>query len=242
MIWVTGVNDNGEGDFGKTPIPGSRPFIHYSGGGVTYGVPSGAYSSEFNGRNDNGVTVGIWSASNNIHAFMKHGSTLTPIVDPKALPYGTWAVGINKYNTVVGYYLDGGGNNHGYKRYSNNTFIGLNYPGAQQTFPSGINDIGAIVGTYTTPSLEHGFIYHNGQWAKLDPFGPGVTELWGISNTGVIVGTHYGNSFLYANGKTKMISVPNSIGTTVHGIAPGGLIAGTVKMSNGYHGFIAACH
>ncbi len=43
-----------------------------------------------------------------------------------------------------------------------------------------------------------------------------TVELRGISNAAVIVGLHYGNSFLYANGKAKLISVPNSIGTTVY--------------------------
>jgi hypothetical protein len=46
---------------------------------------------------------------------------------------------------------------------------------------------------------------------------------------------------MYSNGGFKLISY-NSKPTEVRAIAPGGLIAGRVKLSDGYHGFLAACH
>jgi hypothetical protein len=47
--------------------------------------PPGASSSLFSGRNNGGVTVGnYWDAKGNQHAFMLKGTTLTPIVHPKA--------------------------------------------------------------------------------------------------------------------------------------------------------------
>src|SRR5437868_12143148 len=102
-IWVTGVNDYGTvvgfADIGTGTPPQSRAFIHYSSGGTTYWLPSGAKSSGFGGRNDAGVTTGAFvDSANQRHAFLLKGSTLTPIVRP----YGAGPAGINKYNTVVG--------------------------------------------------------------------------------------------------------------------------------------------
>jgi hypothetical protein len=131
MITVTGVNDYGTvvgyADFGEGASRQEKAFVHYSGGGTTYWLPSGAKSSAFGGRNDAGVTTGAYSdSSNHTHAFLLKGSTLTPIVRP----YGAGPAGINKYNSVVGTYVDANGNEHGFKRYSDGTVIHLTYPGA----------------------------------------------------------------------------------------------------------------
>jgi hypothetical protein len=44
-----------------------------------------------------------------------------------------------------------------------------------------------------------------------------------------------------SSGTFKLISYKSSP-TEVRAIAPGGLVAGRVKLSDGYHGFVAACH
>ncbi len=155
-------------------------------------------------------------------------------------PYSTRALGINKYNSIVGSYLDPAtGTSRGFKRYSNGSFVGLNYPGAQATYPWSINDGGAVVGTYANASgVLHGFLYYNGKWATLDyTLSPSV-NLLGISNAGVVLGSN----FLYANGKFKLLpNVPNSTWTDFFAIAPGGLISGSAIFSDGTHGFTAAC-
>jgi hypothetical protein len=241
-IWVTGVNDYGTvvgyADFGTGTPPQSRAFIHYSGGGTTYWLPSGAKSSAFGGRNDAGVTTGAYAdASNQVHTFLRAGSTITPISTPNHGGPG----GINRYNSLVGTYDDTNGNTHGFKRYSNGNTIHLNYPGATATFANGINDAGVIVGFYDgTDSAEHGFIYKSGQWAKLQfPNAAQSTELFGISNAGVIVGQGQAHGYMYSNGTAKEIRVTNSAETQVRAIAPGGLIAGMTGLT---HGFLASCH
>src|SRR5947207_14828472 len=209
QIQVGGVNDYGSvvgvADFGKGASPQIKAFIHYSGGGTAYWLPSGAKSSSFEGRNNAGVTTGVFvDSSNQRHAFLLKGSTLTTIVRP----YGGSPAGINRYNTVVGGYTDSNGHEHGFKRYSNGNTIHLNYPGAINTSAVGINDSGVIVGTYLgTDSAEHGFIYHSGAWAKLQfPNAPQSTELFGISNAGVIVGQGQAHAYLYKNGTSMEIS------------------------------------
>ena len=241
QVWVSGVNDYGTvvgfADFGKGASPQFKAFIHYSSGSTTYWVPSGATSSRFNGRNDGGVTTGAYTdAAKQVHPFLRKGSTMIPISTPN---HGG-PVGINKYNTVVGTYMDSNGKPHGFKRYSNGSTIHLNYPGATGTFANGINDGGGIVGFYDgTDGAEHGFIYHNSAWAKLQlPNAPQSTELFGISNSGVVVGQGQAHAYVYASGTAKEIAVPGSAQTEVRAIAPNGLIAGMGDLT---HGFMASC-
>lgn len=248
---VFGVNDYktvvGEADF--TATPPEKGFIRYSGGGVSYYSAPNSVVTRFTGRNNAGTSVGVYasqSASTIAKGFLLSGSTFTPIVHPNAV-WGTTLTGINKYDSIVGWYLDGNENPHGFKRYSNGSFRILQFDsGVVDTIPNGINDFGAIVGWYNS---QHGFIFHNNAWAQLDYPNSSPTELKGISNAGVIVGINHSNqqgvSFLYANGKFKIINIPNSFLTNVSSISPQGLIAGTANMTgdqSGWRGFTATCH
>jgi hypothetical protein len=263
--WGTAV---GEAITQQQPLR-SEAFVRYSGGSVKYYSPTGAIHAQFSGRNNNGTTVGEYEdALANVHGFMLQGSTITPIIDPKAdSPNGniTRPFSINGWNSVAGWYADPStGLWHGFKRYSNGSFISLTYPGAVGTYANGINDSGVIVGTYyDTDYIGHGFIYHNGQWATLD-FIYAFTGLIGITNSGVILGDGSGScnskgcglsgAFLYLNGTFKDLpEVPNSKnppGSTVSStrytaISAGGLLAGTTNMtgdSTGSRGFTVTCH
>jgi len=247
-LFPRGVNDwgtiVGDADFGGGPPHKFEAFIRFSGGGVSYFLPAGALSSVFFARNNLGVAVGSYTdASKHGHSFILQGSTLIPVVDPKAIPNSTLVFGINRWNSTVGFYIDSAVNGiqHGFKRFSNGNFLDLDYPGAQATSPAGINDRGVVVGSYSNdPSgpVVHGFIYHNGSWATLDVPNSIVSGIVGISNAGVMVAATDHGSFLYENGKFKLIKVPNSVFTNVTGISPDGLIVGTTATS----GFLAACH
>jgi hypothetical protein len=240
-ITVTGVNDYGTvvgyADFGANASPRYKAFIHYSGGGTTYWIPSGAKQSAFYGRNDSGLTTGYYyDATYHGHPFLLQGSKMMPIVTP-----GNGApAGINNFDSEAGGYTDTNDKGHGFKRYSNGTASILNYPGAVTTIPDGINDAGAIVGWYIgTDANEHGFIYNKGSWATLQyPNAPRSTELYGISNSGVIVGQAGTHAFLYENDTFKEIIDPGSKSTAAWAIAPGGLIAGMADLT---HGFLASC-
>lgn len=203
-----GVNDWGS----VVGLGGSngKACIRYANGGTSWYLAPGATLSQFNARNNNGATVGYFlpaaSAYGQNNAFMLQASTVTLIVDPKAVAYSTSADGINKYNSIVGSYLDKAtGRRHGFKRYSNGSYNELLYPaknsgGSWETYPRGINDNGVVVGTYFDASNQaRGFVYHSGQWATLDyPNSASSytnTEIWGISNSDIIVGTGYDNGF-----------------------------------------------
>jgi probable HAF family extracellular repeat protein len=247
--WGIGANDWGTtvGQAVKLvqgPID-TQGFIRYSGGAASYYTLNGAPLTFFNARNNNGVTIGgSFDTSGRGQAFMLQGSTVTLIDDPRSTPHSTQAWGINKYNSIVGSYLDPvTGTTRGYKRYSNGSFVGLNYPGAQATNPRSINDSGAVVGTYSTSSqVLHGFLYFNGKWSTLDYELSPSANLGGISNTGVILGSN----FIYANRTFKLLpNVPNSTWTEFYSMSPSGLITGRAWGFSGnpneIYGFTANC-
>jgi probable HAF family extracellular repeat protein len=226
---------------GKTP-PYTKAFVRYSGGGTSYFSAPGALTTKFNARNNKGVSVGEYSdASNQYFGFMLQGPTFIPIEYPGKTS-GLRPNGINKFGSIVGTYLDNSsGTPRGFKRYSNGGFIRLDYPGAQSTYPMGINDNGVVVGWYNNfDSVTHGFIYSGGKWATLDKPMATSTQLDSISNAGVIAGF----DFIYANSTFITISVPNSSWTGFLNISPLGLITGQTAFSSNpgtSYGFTATC-
>jgi hypothetical protein len=238
---VVGYADNSNGL--------SQGFVRWSSGALSFytAKPSAiAVDTFFSDRNNNGVMIGLAGIP-----FSLHGSTFTRLV----LTIGTNThtmfapVKINNWGTIVGYYSGSSGAIHGFKRWSNGQAIALDFPGAKETFPLGINDHGTIVGWYsnTLPPDEHrhGFIYHNGQWTKLDyPSITLQTTLTGIDNAGLIIGSTVAGSvlhgsFIYVNGVFKKVIAPNStVPTVVSGIS---LIRGLLTGISGFGGFVATC-
>src|SRR5438309_1872985 len=148
------MNKNGEG------------FIRYSGGDVNVFNPN--VPTAFTARNDVGNSVGAEYTTPSTLGFMLHGSSgVTQIVHPKAV-MGTFPQGINRWNSVVGYYLDANDQPHGFKQFANGSFVDINFPNAQGTTPMGINDNGAIVGGYNDLNGVHGFIYSGGKWTSVE--------------------------------------------------------------------------
>jgi hypothetical protein len=229
------------------PPPYSAACARYSNGNTQYYAPPGAVSSMMLGRNNKAVSVGQSSDGAPTyaeHSYILQGSTFTFINHPKAIPSGTFAYGINKFNSVVGWYIDKTtGRYLGFKRHSDGTYVDLVYPyRGVQTYPRAINDNGMVVGYYFGGPTggTHGFLFHKWQWATLDyPNGVG-TNLLGISNSGVIVGIDV-KPFIYANGTFKYIAVPDALSTTVSGISPGGVLIGGADFGDHSSGFTAVC-
>lgn len=243
-----GVTDKGtvvgQASFQSTPTEG---FIR-SGGTVAYYSAPDAAATYFTDRNVNAISIGVYSTKgtkdNIAKGFMLNGKVFTSIVHPKSV-WGTHVQGINKWNTIVGWYLDSKEIPHSFARLSDGTFVSLNYPAPGATSLAGINDNGMIVGNH----VGDGVVYYRGKWATLKYPGPsGSTNLFGISDAGLIVGessiTESGTAFLYENGVFKIIAVPSSFATEVQGISPDGLITGYVLLTgneNSQHGFTARC-
>jgi len=262
VLFPQGINDNGTvvGDANDTVDFSDRGFTRTANGSITYyrlkrqdGTPLDTFFSD---RNNNGVTVGFAGGAfapghRDGTPFTLQNSIATPLkMTIGGTTYNRFTVrGNNRWGTTVGSYVDSSGRVHGFKRSSDGKAIALDFPGAAETDAFSINDNGTIVGYFSiTPSpnlSRHGFIYNNGQFAKLDyPNSTLQTELTGLSDSNLIIGTTVkgGNatgSFLYKNGTFKKIVMPNSnVPTYANGVSPGkDLITG----SSGYTGFIATC-
>jgi len=126
-------------------------------------------------------------------------------------------------------------------------FTAVGIQGASSVSPSGVNNLGDIVGTYWDVSgVTHGFLLHSGSITTLDYPGAIYTEAFGINSAGDIVG-HYGigtgyEAFLYRTGTFSTITVPGA-GTAVtqaYGINDQGDIVGFFSYPNDSiaHGFL----
>ena len=245
VLYVNGVNDYGTvvgfADFGAGASPRFKAFIHYSNGGTHYFVPSGAAGSSFGGRNNAGLTTGDYSDfSNHLHPFLLKGSSMTPV----SAPSGAGLNGINRYNSIVGSYLDTNANSHGFKRYSNGSLTYLNYPGAKQTTAVGINDSGVVVGWYTDiAGVQHGFSLAAKKFTKIDPPGSTLTNAWSINTAGVIVGTYVGSDGIFHGfvdnaGTFTTFDAPGATTTEILGVNNKNQMVGLILDSAGaQHGF-----
>jgi probable HAF family extracellular repeat protein len=248
---VSGINSwgtiVGSAVFAHAPTQG---FVRFADGSVQYFLVPNSLFTYFTARNNRKVSVGYYALIGTVtmKGFMLDGSTLTSISFPKRGPRGTFATGINKWNTVVGYYIDSNQVSHGFKRFSNGSFITLDYPGALHTYPAAINNNGVIVGSYYDGNPgTHGFIYQNGQWTGVDRVVDlGNTSLSGVSGSGVAVGNWNWRGtfpFLYDHGVYKDIDDPAAdFGNTVaYGMASSGLIVGSETVNSVQNEFTATC-
>ena len=112
------------------------------------------------------------------------------------------------------------------------TYTQIDVPGSIETFPTGIDSAGDIVGAYVDSNFnEHGFLLNGGIYTTMDYPGGQNTELAGINNNGQIVGfTAYpGVGFLY-NVTTQSFTTISVPGTSVYtyplAINDSGIIAG----------------
>jgi hypothetical protein len=240
---VNGINDFGTIVGQANSATEARGFIRYSNGGVTYVKIPNSQGMNLNARSNTGNSVGGYTLKGDPgtpenpgnpvqRAFVMRGSTFTTILPPKSKD-GTFALGINKFDTIVGWYNDTQFHAHGFRLWSNGSFDELNFPQSVGTAPAAINDNGFIVGNHNDNGTIIGFIFHNGDWASLAYPAPDTTDtsLVGISKAGVIVGQFElsdlsTGGFIYENGAFKRLD-------GVTGISQDGTIVGENTDANG---------
>lgn len=157
---------------------------------------------------------------------------------------GTSPNGVNKFDTVVGEYLDSATSRvHGF-RWNNGSITKFLFPNSNNTIFWGNNDLGAIAGSYSA-SRTHGFILFQGKTFAVDFPNAVETEAMGVNNSGVIVGTYFTNTsftnaagfYRNSSGYHKLV-VPGATATFARAISNTGVIAGffidTAKNSHGF--------
>ena len=195
---------------------GTNSFFLPNGGSLqTLGVPGGAINAF--GINDKGNIVGQFTSGANTPGFILNSnasSTFTTINQPTGVTSDVInAQSINNNGQVVGFYLGNDGQVHGF-RVNAPSSPGVitatavtdpvipavaGEPGATFVFSQilGVNDNGLAVGYYgDSTTSQHGYVYNTntGSFTFLDDpaaafhNGVEVTQITGITNSGVIAG------------------------------------------------------
>jgi probable HAF family extracellular repeat protein len=131
-------------------------------------------------------------------------------------------------------------------------FRNVNAPGATETDPYAVNNLGVIAGDYVDSSgVQHAMILAGKQLTTVDrkdcATAPGSTAIafYGINGKNKVVGwcqdtiTGADDAFSYFKGKFATISPPGATSTQAHGINDKGQIVGTyIDSSQVQHGFL----
>jgi hypothetical protein len=136
--FLNGLNDHGQ--FVGTSFDGQMNFIYDSKTGAITNVANSAYLVTIN---DQGTVLGR-SAGPARNSFLYNAGVLTTL----ALPTGCVATGMNDNGTVVGDCLNGSGFLDQSGTFSYLDYSALNNGDKFDTFLSGINDSGEIVGSF----------------------------------------------------------------------------------------------
>ncbi len=191
------------------------PF-EYDGGQFTL-LPPGPNAIDPNnlgvgpfGVNISGQIAGDYvDAGWNNHGLLYSGGAYT-VLDypgtgvPGSMIDNTQAFGINDLGEVVGCY-DGPGagfNGHAFT-YTGGVYASLTVAGARDTCASGVNNHGAVAGTYFDDlsywGTHHGFVFENGVYQLVDDSGlPGGVQdafITGINDLGQLSGYYYDDTF-----------------------------------------------
>lgn len=199
-----------------TPIPGTNPI----------GINNVGQILEF--------------SNNSAPGFLVTNGVSTPLPnEPNAADSTTQYTGLNDAGALVGSYLNLTDTADRGFLYANGVFTTLSFPNSFST-PLGINDAGQIVGSYVPNGVGFvdGFLFSNGVFTVIDVPGTVNNIVYGISNTGYMVGyTAVGTEppssqslgFLYANGVFTTLRVPGAYYTVATGVNSAGEVVGNYE-------------
>jgi len=186
------------------------------------------------GINDEGNLAGAYVDSSGV----EHGFEDTPS-GPVTIDYPgateTVATGLNNLGQVVGAYNTP---ESGFLYTGPGQFTSVNCPapvcpGIRDSYPTGINDAGWIVGDWDAANNPgSGFLYKGGQYQLISHPGAVYTNVNGINGDGHIVGewldgNGIGHGYIYYKGSfQKQIDAPGGTGTVLCGINNNGQILG----------------
>jgi probable HAF family extracellular repeat protein len=202
------------------------PSPAWAGGGISIinVVNSGGYQftnfdgptpnsggTTINGISNTGSVVGFTvGADGNFYNFTANPlqSTMATALNLTGLPFAM-ANGINSAGAIVG--TDGNGNAF----YLNGTtYIPFAPNGGTPAVAFGINDVGQIVGQYTSGTTSPGFAMSGTSLTTINaPLGPNIVNAQGINNNGQVVGFYVGNDGQDHGFQFQLSSANNGVGT-----------------------------
>jgi probable HAF family extracellular repeat protein len=175
-------------------------------------------------------------------AFLLDKGSYTTFDAPGAVMQ-TGAAAINNLGMIAGNYVDADGAYHGFLRERRGRFITVDLPGALATQPSDLNDLGQMVGTYSTTARQpqapdarpRGFLLDQGRFIRIDVPGAMLTRANGINNRRQVVGEYVDRAgrfhgFLWDKGRYTTVDVPGAAASGLLNVNDRGqLIGGYVK-------------
>jgi len=208
----------------------------------------GAKQTQVIGINDEGVTVGFWSAqnkksqANNNFGFYSMNGQFHSVNFPTrnmSRPPVNQLLGVNDRNVAVGFYTGAQGQSHSYEfSIQGGWFHRIRIPGAMSTTASGINNRGAVAGFYTgRGGVTRGFLLGaHRRLIRLAFPGASATMAFGVNDFGQVAGTYMkgkgdnAKSFGFTWSRRtgfRTISAPHGRGTTtLNGINNAGDLVG----------------
>jgi len=131
------------------------------------------------------------------HSFLREPSGRIVQFDPPGAVYGSSPYSINAEGVIIGIFMDGVSNEHGYSRSRDRSFTAFDVPGAAGAEPSTNNAFGEITGDYFDPSnVYHGFLRNRrGDIITFDIPGAGTdpgegTFSQGLNDLGTVTGPY----------------------------------------------------
>ena len=241
---LLGINDGGTivGYFGSGMV--GHPNIGYEIAApytkfVSNNQP-GSVQTQATGINNAGYTTGFWSDTNLgmgdanfafLRAPIGHDFTYVSTIPPQtaSVPRVSQALGINNSNVVAGFYADANGVTHGYTYgLSTGAYSVISYAFGDSLAVTGINDSGTTCGSVTTATGTFGFARNasGGVFTRFEVPGSKNTQLFGINNSGVAVGSYvdshnmtHGLYYVPATGSWLTVDDPDGVqGTVVNGL------------------------
>lgn len=222
----------------------------YSYNSVDY---PGADSTTVWGISTTGTVVGGYQTGLTRQAFVVRGGVFTGITDA-ALTKSSF-VQLSKSNNrgdLIGMSLDAAGFLHGFEIDRAGSLQAIDFPGASDTTPFGLNSSGVVVGYWDLVDaggnflIAHGFVWKNGTFHQIDVPGASNTYVLGVNERGDMVGVYTSASGSHAflltkNGKLVSFDAPvaGTIYTEANDINASGQIVGDYVLSDGsQHSFV----
>ena len=218
-ITISGINDSGQVTGTVYPSgPNSTQNAFVAGGGqptTISNVPGPQFSqaiainnsgeailnSAIQGTGTNGIPQG-YAESN---AYIFQNGQLTNLSTAGLANTTMAAMAINNVGQIVGTYNTSWSTPPQGFLYSGGHFVNIGTLGGSQIVPTGINDLGQVVGAASLPGAsfnQHAFVYSNGAMTDLGTLtGPsGESAASAINNLGAIVGGSNGLATLWQSG------------------------------------------
>lgn len=200
--------------------------------------------------NNHGLMVGATNSQSDPlpHAIIYSKGNCTPLA-PQTVLGKTFSIasGVNDRGDVVGVYFDDSGFQHGFLLNKHGPFSTLDFPTANDTWATGINESGIIVGYWQIRDSSgnilsiHGFRWERGGFSEIMIEGSADTYVGGINARGdyggfwdTDINSAVGHAYVYSEGKYSNIDFPfpEAVGGQVNSINAKGQIAATYWDAN----------